>query len=336
VLAEVALMARRLLASLLLPGAVAMLAWFAVPDFAAGWAEGVAALARPGGSHHGKGRQPHPGPGHDPAPPPAGLGFTDGAGCQPSADWPSPRLDRRVRQLLAAMAMRHRIRVSCLRTGHTWNVRGTTRVSNHTVWRAVDIDMVDGRPVSPSNPAARQLALWVGRGGAGVAPSEVGSPWRFGGQRPWFTDTAHQEHIHVGFAGPTRPGCGDIPCGHLALYVQAAGTCPGLAWGVLAGIGKVESDHGRSGAPGVRSGVNRFGCCSGPMQFNTRNGPPSTWDRYGHGGDVYDPRDAVPAAARLLCANGAPRDIRRAVFAYNHAGWYVDQVLSLSGSYMRS
>jgi hypothetical protein len=133
---------------------------------------------------------------------------------------------------------------------------------------------------------------------------------------------------------PSPVGIADIPAGYLALYRTSARTCPGLSWGVLAGIGKVESDHGRSTAPGVRSGVNRFGCCAGPMQFNTRNGPPSTWDRYGRG-NVYDPRDAIPAAARLLCANGAQggRDVRRAVYAYNHAGWYVDQVLTLARAY---
>jgi hypothetical protein len=145
-----------------------------------------------------------------PAPPPAirppsGLAFTKAAGCRPAGDWTSPRLDRRVRALLVAAADRHPIRVSCLRTGHSWYVRGTRRVSNHSVWRGVDVDQVDGRPVSPANAAARRLALWIGRGRAGVQPSEVGSPWAFGG-RPWFTDQAHQGHLHVGFAGPTRPG----------------------------------------------------------------------------------------------------------------------------------
>jgi hypothetical protein len=145
---------------------------------------------------------------------------------------------------------------------------------------------------------------------------------------------------------PSKATCADIPCNYQALYTAAATTCPGLAWGVLAGIGKVESNHGRLDAPGVRSGVNRFGCCAGPMQFNIRNGPPSTWDRYGRGGDVYDPRDAIPAAARLLCDAGigerAPPSAdpcpdvagtpaqHRAVHAYNHACWYVAQVLALA------
>jgi hypothetical protein len=134
-----------------------------------------------------------------------GLSFTDGGGCRPAGDWASPRLDRRVRQLLVAAAARYRIRVSCLRSGHSWYVKGTRRVSNHSVWRGVDLDQVGGRPVSPSNGAARRLALWIGRGRAGVQPSEVGSPWRFGG-RPWFTDAGHQGHLHVGFPGPTQAG----------------------------------------------------------------------------------------------------------------------------------
>jgi hypothetical protein len=144
-----------------------------------------------------------------PTPPPAtrpkGLSFTNGAGCRPAGDYRSPRLDRRIRLLLVAAAGQYRIRVSCLRTGHSWYVKGTRRVSNHSVWRGVDIDRVDGHPVSPSNAAAWELARWIGRGGATVQPSEVGSPWAFGG-RPWFTDSGHRRHLHVGFAGPTRAG----------------------------------------------------------------------------------------------------------------------------------
>ena len=136
---------------------------------------------------------------------PKGLTFTNAAGCRPAGDYRSPRLDRRVRTVLVAAAGVYRIRVSCLRSGHSWYVKGTRRVSNHSVWRGVDLDQVDGHPVSPSNLVARQLALWIGRGRAGVQPSEVGSPWRLGG-RPWFTDAGHQGHLHVGFPGPTQPG----------------------------------------------------------------------------------------------------------------------------------
>jgi hypothetical protein len=136
---------------------------------------------------------------------PRGLTFTDAAGCRPAGDYTSPRLDRRVRALLVAAAGQYRIRVSCLRTGHSWFVKGTRRVSNHSVWRGADVDLVDGRPVSPSNAAAWRLAVWIGRGRAGVEPSEVGSPWAFG-RRPWFTDAAHRDHLHVGFPSPTQAG----------------------------------------------------------------------------------------------------------------------------------
>jgi hypothetical protein len=148
-----------------------------------------------------------PAPAPAPARPPARLQFTDAAGCRPAGDWSSPRLDRRVRTLLVAAASRHRLRVSCLRTGHAYYVRSTRRVSNHIVWRAVDLDQVDGRQVSAANQAAHRLALAIGRGDFGVHPSEVGSPWGFAG-RPWFTDPGHRDHLHVGFAGPTQAGGG--------------------------------------------------------------------------------------------------------------------------------
>jgi cell wall-associated NlpC family hydrolase len=123
----------------------------------------------------------------------------------------------------------------------------------------------------------------------------------------------------------------------LSLYEQAAPTCPGLAWTVLAAIGTVESDNGRSGLPGVHSGRN-FAGAEGPMQFE-----PATFahfDRPVPAGGVrpsspYDPVDAVYAAARMLCADGA-RDgaaVPTAVFAYDHSESYVQQVLAIAASY---
>jgi hypothetical protein len=141
-------------------------------------------------------------------------------------------------------------------------------------------------------------------------------------------------------AAPSQAAAAEIPRHYLALYRQAGRgqvwrTRQGsryVAWAVLAGIGKVESDHGRSSAPGVRSGVNRFGCCAGPMQFNLHNGPPSTWDTYGRG-SPYDPTDAIAAAARLLRANGAPGQLDQALYAYNHSWPYVAKVKQLARRY---
>jgi hypothetical protein len=108
-----------------------------------------------------------------------------------------------------------------------------------------------------------------------------------------------------------------------------------MPWGVLAAIGKVESDHGRSDLAGVHSGSNAAGA-EGPMQFE-----PETWAAYGVDGnhdevtDVYDPVDAIWGAANYLCANGAgdPARLRDAVFAYNHDWGYVADVLAQADEY---
>lgn len=110
---------------------------------------------------------------------------------------------------------------------------------------------------------------------------------------------------------PSTAALDDIPAGLLALYQHAAGVCPGLPWPVLAGIGKVESDHNRP--PGQVSPLG----AQGPMQFL-----PSTWAAFGVDGnsdrrlDPFDPADAIPAAARYLCAHDAARDLGHAVGSY--------------------
>jgi hypothetical protein len=137
--------------------------------------------------------------------------------------------------------------------------------------------------------------------------------------------------------GASATARAEIPPTYLRLYVDA-GRRYGIDPWILAAIGWIESDHGRSRAPGVRSGVNAFGCCAGPMQFSLV-GSSSTWDRYGVDGNgdgrvsPYDPADAIPAAARYLRAGGAPEDYRAALFAYNHADWYVAQVLAKADVY---
>ena len=158
----------------------------------------------------------------------------------------------------------------------------------------------------------------------------------------------------VGAAGPIDPASGSkgggpgpeanrplpaptpIPAAMLGLYASAAvGTCLGLPWSVLAAVGTVESNNGESNAAGVHSGANAAGA-EGPMQFE-----PATfaeYDRPAPPGGVrppspYDPVDAVWAAARLLCADGAARgDLSDAVYAYNHSLAYVAEVLSLASS----
>jgi murein DD-endopeptidase MepM/ murein hydrolase activator NlpD len=111
-----------------------------------------------------------------------------------------------------------------------------------------------------------------------------------------------------------------IPPFLLPIY-QAAGIEYGVRWEVLAGINEIETDYGRN------LNVSSAGAL-GWMQFM-----PSTWKQYGvdanHDGkkDPFNPVDAIFAAARYLKAAGADTDVRQAIFAYNHADWYVDSVL---------
>ena len=138
---------------------------------------------------------------------------------------------------------------------------------------------------------------------------------------------------------PSHDAMTDIPPDYLSLYQAAADTCPGLPWTVLAAIGKVESDHGRSQLPGVRSGANAAGA-AGPMQIGIGGKAGPTFQHYGvdidgGGASPYSPADAIYTAARYLCEHGGGKDgdLYRAIFAYNHADWYVDKVLAIASSY---
>ena len=108
---------------------------------------------------------------------------------------------------------------------------------------------------------------------------------------------------------------------------QAAGSTYGIPWEVLAAINKVETDFGRNLGPSSAGAI-------GWMQFM-----PSTWARWGedaNGDGVADPNnptDAIFSAARYLAACGGQFDIAAAVYCYNHAGWYVSEVLGLASMY---
>ena len=160
----------------------------------------------------------------------------------------------------------------------------------------------------------------------------------------------------VGGPAPSDTAIGDIPADYLVLY-ERAGQAFGVDWAVLAAIGKLECDHGRSRAPGCYppGSVNRAGA-TGPMQFLGSTwyagtapltvpppGAPTTIPALGYAtdgdgdglADVWDPADAIFAAARLLKANGAPGDYRTALTAYNPSPAYVDAVLAQAAAYRR-
>jgi hypothetical protein len=164
-----------------------------------------------------------------------------------------------------------------------------------------------------------------------MQPNQVISLMALGG--PSFAQSDHWNHIHVGFAPiPYAVGLGEsdgfaVPSGagkNLLQLWQSAGATYGVPWQVLAAINKIESNFGRNMGPSSAGAI-------GWMQFM-----PSTWAKYGmdaNGDGVADPynaADAIYSAARYLAAAGATTNLPRAIFAYNHAQWYVDQVLQLA------
>ena len=146
-------------------------------------------------------------------------------------------------------------------------------------------------------------------------------------RRPDGSPTHDNPTLTLGLPGPAPVGVPNfviskfrIPPFLLPIY-QAAGTQYGIRWEVLAAINEIETDYGRN------LNVSSAGAL-GWMQFI-----PSSWRMYGTDAnddgerDPYNPVDAIFAAARYLKAAGGEDNLRRAIFAYNHADWYVDSVM---------
>ena len=101
------------------------------------------------------------------------------------------------------------------------------------------------------------------------------------------------------------------PAAELRGFYREAERRYGVTWEYLAAINLVETGFGRIKGTSVAG-------AQGPMQFI-----PTTWDIYGEGGDVHDPRDAILAAGRLLQANGFASDRAGALHRYNNSTAYV-------------
>ncbi len=149
----------------------------------------------------------------------------------------------------------------------------------------------------------------------------------------------------------SKSAANSIPADYLALF-QRIGAQYSVPWVILAGIGKVESDDGRSTLPGVHSAANAFGA-AGPMQIGISGAAGDQWggapvhpasekvdgvatDADGDGiANVYDPADAIAGAAKYLLAHGVLDNVQQAIFAYNHLESYVQTVLYWAGLYAR-
>lgn len=170
--------------------------------------------------------------------------------------------------------------------------------------------------------------LFAGAGGGGCVPGANG--------------TAAQPDV-------SEQAANSIPASYLMWYRKVGGQY-GVPWTILAGIGKVESDHGRSKLPGVTSGSNAFGA-AGPMQIGIGGAAGNQWGGLpthlasesvnGVATDedgkltvsVYDPADAIAGAAKYLIAHGVQNDVTAAIFAYNHLDSYVQAVLGWASTY---
>jgi hypothetical protein len=172
---------------------------------------------------------------------------------------------------------------------------------------------------------ARELVVSAPHVGLDRLRSDIrrifGPPARVDSLRPRHVD---QEALLSAYARAT------IPPAYLALYRAAATTCAGLPWTVLAAIGAVETGHGANTHVSSKGAV-------GPMQFL-----PTTFAAYAVDGDhdgvadIRDPADAVYTAARYLCYAGAGlggESLYDAIWAYNHADWYVREVINLAVAY---
>lgn len=128
----------------------------------------------------------------------------------------------------------------------------------------------------------------------------------------------------------------------------------GVSWAVLAAIAKIESGFGKNMGPSSAGAVgfmqfmpSTWSGSRNPLASDNPSNPrwdtnPQTIAQYGGYGvdgdgdgkaDPFDPWDAVFAAANYLAKNGFAKDPRRAIYAYNHAWWYVDMVLAQAEEY---
>ncbi len=228
-------------------------------------------------------------------------------------------------QFLASQDLRQRLR---LRPGTTYRLTGAAPASlafgGSGQFGIAGIDVVVSGRASAGLGLVHNVAAMISAPGMSMAALEHQVSAVVGGGAR-LTDVRPQQ-LPV-----DQAAAGVRPASYLELFkASAARYCPGMSWTVLAAIGQIESGDGANVGPSSAGAL-------GPLQFM-----PGTWamwgiTAFGEPGppNVMDPYDAVPSAARYLCAAGAgtPGGLYQAIFAYNHADWYVREVLGLAQQY---
>lgn len=229
------------------------------------------------------------------------------------------------RGFLASQGLRQRLR---LHPGTHYRLAGATAqelaFGGSGQFGVAGIDVVVSNAVSARLGLIHNVAALISAPGAGMRRLER-EVRALAGRDATLTDVRPQQQPVDQAAAGVRP------TSYLDLFKQSAAVyCPGLSWTVLAAIGQIESGDGTNVGPSPAGAL-------GPMQFM-----PSTWARWGITAfgekgppNVMDPYDAVPSAARYLCAAGAVQagGLYGAIYAYNHADWYVREVQALAQQY---
>jgi hypothetical protein len=232
---------------------------------------------------------------------------------------------------IASTEAQHKLR---LHQGRAYSLTGAATVSLNFAGAAplgvVGIDMVVSNQVSAKLGLIHNFAALISAPGLSIAKLRHDVRAALRGSAATLV-TLRPQHAPPVVAGHVPSG---KPTGYIQLFEESAALyCPGLPWEVLAAIGQIESGWG------VNTGPSTAGAL-GPMQFL-----PSTWAAWGISGfgdkgppNINSPFDAVPSAARYLCAAGGSTaaGLPRAIFAYNHADWYVNEVLALARQYQQA
>lgn len=146
----------------------------------------------------------------------------------------------------------------------------------------------------------------------------------------------NRDPLHHVMGEPNKQALKQIPAEFLDVY-QEAGAKYGIPWNVLAAIHKRETNFGTTTEPGDSERKNMISSkgAIGPFQFL-----PSTWEAYGVDGngdgkaDPWNVEDAAHSAARYLRDHGGQSDLKKALWHYNHASWYVEDVLRIANEFV--